>query len=160
MSWGPDAITIEKPADATSGQTPKATGALQNLKDIQSGYNAFFATRLDGSFVAWGNLYSVTQDDYFPLNHAQLGLTAEQITLWLEHTDLATLINRKGTTWRALSDDQKQSADNVSEAIALMVQNPSLIKRPVLQIQNNDQITRLHTGFQPDLYAGIFSDTP
>ena len=88
------------------------------------------------------------------------GLTAEQITLWLEHTDLATLINRKGTTWRALSDDQKQSADNVSEAIALMVQNPSLIKRPVLQIQNHDQITRLQTGFQPDLYAGIFSDTP
>lgn len=80
MSWGPDAITIEKPADATSGESPKATGALQNLKDIQSGYNAFFATRQDGSFVAWGNLYSVSQDDYFPLNHAQLGLTAEQIT--------------------------------------------------------------------------------
>jgi alpha-tubulin suppressor-like RCC1 family protein len=66
MSWGPDAITIEKPADATSGQTPKATRALQNLKDIQPGYNSFFATRQDGSFVAWGNLYSVSQDDYFP----------------------------------------------------------------------------------------------
>lgn len=88
------------------------------------------------------------------------GLTAEQIALWLEHTDLATLINRKGTTWRALSDAQKQSAENVSEAIALMVQNPSLIKRPVLQIQQNNHITRLQTGFQPDLYAGIFSDTP
>ena len=84
------------------------------------------------------------------------GLTAEQIALWLEHTDLATLINRKGTTWRALSDAQKQSAENVSEAIALMVQNPSLIKRPVLQIQQNNHITRLQTGFQPDLYAGIF----
>lgn len=88
------------------------------------------------------------------------GLTAEQIALWLEHTDLATLINRKGTTWRALSDAQKQSAENVSEAIALMVQNPSLIKRPVLQIQKDNHITRLQTGFQPDLYAGIFSDTP
>ncbi len=87
------------------------------------------------------------------------GLTAAQIALWLEHTDLATLINRKGTTWRALSDAQKQSAENVSEAIALMVQNPSLIKRPVLQIQQNNHITRLQTGFQPDLYAGIFSDT-
>lgn len=87
------------------------------------------------------------------------GLTAEQIALWLEHTDLATLINRKGTTWRALSDAQKQSAENVSEAIALMVQNPSLIKRPVLQIQQDNHITRLQTGFQPDLYAGIFSDT-
>ena len=88
------------------------------------------------------------------------GLTAEQIALWLEHTDLATLIIRKGTTWRALSDAQKQSAENVSEAIALMVQNPSLIKRPVLQIQQDNHITRLQTGFQPDLYAGIFSDTP
>jgi arsenate reductase len=70
---------------------------------------------------------------------------------WLAHVPLATLLNRKGTTWRALSDADKARAENEAGAIALMQQSPSLIKRPVLAHDG-----RVAVGFAPDNYAALF----
>lgn len=52
---------------------------------------------------------------------------------WCKQLDWQLLVNRRGTTWRKLSDNDKQDL-NQPKAIALMQQNPSLIKRPVWQI--------------------------
>lgn len=65
---------------------------------------------------------------------------------------LATLINRKGTTWRKLDAQQQAQADNPGDAIALMAAQPSLIKRPVLVHQN-----QVHVGFNAAQYAAIFN---
>ncbi len=70
---------------------------------------------------------------------------------WLARVPLATLLNRKGTTWRALSDADKARADTEAGAIALMQQSPSLIKRPVLVSGD-----RVAVGFAPDQYASLF----
>jgi arsenate reductase (glutaredoxin) len=62
-----------------------------------------------------------------------------------------TLINRKGTTWRNLSEDQKASAADTQSALALMLESPSVIKRPVLSVEG-----RIHVGFAIENYQQIF----
>ncbi|MBC3870357.1 arsenate reductase [Undibacterium oligocarboniphilum] len=85
------------------------------------------------------------------------GLDQVLIENWLEHIGSDQLINRKGTSWKALSDTQKQSADTRTGAIALMLNNPSLIKRPVLQISDEDGIHHVSVGFSDSQFSNIFS---
>jgi len=56
------------------------------------------------------------------------------------------LLNRAGTTFRKLDDADKQGIDR-EKAIRLMLANPSMIKRPVLDLGD-----RRLVGFKPDLY--------
>lgn len=76
------------------------------------------------------------------------GIDETTLKRWLERTDLAILINRKGTTWRALSEQDKACADNADTAIALIMEKPSLIKRPVLEYG-----TLLIVGFNENNYS-------
>ncbi len=62
------------------------------------------------------------------------GLTADLLQAWLKQVDLAVLINRKGTTWRGLADADKARADSLPNAIALLLETPTLIKRPVVDM--------------------------
>ncbi len=57
------------------------------------------------------------------------------------------LLNRRGTTWRRLADGQRENIDR-GKAMALMLEQPSLIKRPVL-----DTGAKTLIGFTPDYYA-------
>lgn len=50
---------------------------------------------------------------------------------WLEQLDLKVLVNRQGTTYKQLTDAEKQASENVTTALALLMSKPSLIKRPV-----------------------------
>ncbi|MFZ6723505.1 ArsC family reductase [Undibacterium sp. Ji49W] len=83
------------------------------------------------------------------------GLSRTAIESWLEHQNLDVLINRKGTTWRALSDAEKASASDTEQAIALMMDKPSVIKRPVMLIDNGDQ-QQVNVGFSVPQYQSIF----
>lgn len=62
------------------------------------------------------------------------------------------MLNTRGTTYRKLDDDQKADMDQ-QKAIALMLEYPAMIKRPLL-IHNEN----LFLGFKPDNYAEIFND--
>lgn len=90
------------------------------------------------------------------------GLTRGTVENWLTHVNLDVLINRKGTTWRALTDEQKASCENRDAAIALMIASPSIIKRPVLQIKasnNANEVTNTQqvvVGFSTQLYQPLF----
>ncbi len=59
-------------------------------------------------------------------------------------------INRSGTTFRALADTDKQ-AITAAKAIKLMLANPSMIKRPVIEVGS-----QLLVGFKPDQYEAAF----
>ncbi|MES2046761.1 MAG: ArsC family reductase [Pseudomonadota bacterium] len=83
------------------------------------------------------------------------GLTRNTVENWLGHVDLNLLINRKGTTWRALTDEQKASCDNRDAAISLMMASPSVIKRPVLQIISGST-QQIAVGFSAQLYQPLF----
>ena len=64
------------------------------------------------------------------------GIDKATITGWLKHLPLDKVLNNKSTTYRALTDAEKAGTTNKSKAIALMIQYPSLIKRPVWDLGN------------------------
>lgn len=84
------------------------------------------------------------------------GLDRPTVETWMQHLSLDVLINRKGTTWRALSDLQKASAADPQAALALMLAAPSLIKRPVLQIETGGA-SKICVGFSAQQYQPIFN---
>jgi arsenate reductase len=69
---------------------------------------------------------------------------------WARKLGWETLLNRNGTTFRSLPDADKASLDQ-AKAIALMLAQPSMIKRPVLDVGG-----ALTVGFKPDAYAAVF----
>ncbi|WP_372870911.1 arsenate reductase [Shewanella sp.] len=78
------------------------------------------------------------------------GLAAEQLNDWVERIGFEPLLNKKSTSFRALTDEQKQDID-ATKAVALMLDNPTLIKRPVLV--KGDAV---YTGFNDKLYSEVF----
>lgn len=89
-------------------------------------------------------------------NFKKDGLNQPTVEQWLKKSDLSILINRKGTTWRALTDAQKALADTTEGAIALMLENPSVIKRPVLVIVDQSEL-HVAVSFKSDQYQNLFS---
>lgn len=73
---------------------------------------------------------------------------------WLEQTESALgweqLLNKRGTTFRQLSDEQKGNLDK-DKAIALLLEHPAMIKRPVLIHEGN-----YYLGFKAEQYQEIF----
>ena len=69
---------------------------------------------------------------------------------WAKAVGWEVLLNRAGTTFRALPDGDKQGL-NEKKAIALMLEQPSMIKRPVLE-----QGAKIIVGFKPEIYAAAF----
>jgi len=75
------------------------------------------------------------------------GIEKAQLERWCKDVGWETLLNRAGTTFRKLPESDKSDL-NERKAIALMVAQPSMIKRPVLDLGN-----RLLVGFKPETYA-------
>ncbi len=61
------------------------------------------------------------------------GVTREQLAAWAQQLGWETLLNRKGTTWRKLADARKAAINDADAAFTLMIEQPSVIKRPLLQ---------------------------
>ena len=60
------------------------------------------------------------------------GIGADDVARWAEAVGIETLLNRRGTTWRGLSDADKAKGEG-DAAVALMATHPALIKRPVFE---------------------------
>src|SRR6516164_6925221 len=71
-----------------------------------------------------------------------------QLEEWAKKVGWETLLNRAGTTFRKLPDKDKNGLDT-KKAIALMLAQPSMIKRPVLDLGRG----KLLVGFAPDTYS-------
>lgn len=76
-------------------------------------------------------------------DYKKAGIDAATLSGWAKDVGWEVLLNRAGTTWRKLSDEAREGVDE-AKAIALMVEQPSLIKRPV--VTGGD---RLLVGFKP-----------
>jgi arsenate reductase len=79
------------------------------------------------------------------------GLDRATAAAWLDQRDWQVLVNRKGTTWRNLTDAQKAAVVDKASALELMLAHTSVIKRPVLAGAG-----ALQVGYTPGLYAGVF----
>lgn len=89
--------------------------------------------------------------DYQFHDFKKQGVSPAQLTRWIEAAGLARVLNRKGTTWRKLSAAEQATAESVEGAITLMVSHSSLIKRPVLEHQQQTLL-----GFDEAHYLEIF----
>ena len=76
------------------------------------------------------------------------GIERERLEAWSKKVGWETLLNQAGTTFRKLPDKDKSGLD-AKKAIALMLEQPSMIKRPVLDLGGG----KLLVGFKPDVYA-------
>ncbi len=79
------------------------------------------------------------------------GIDSTRLESWSRDVSWETLLNRAGTTFRKLPEADKADIDK-RKAIALMIAQPSVIKRPVLDVGG-----RLLVGFKPELYAQTFA---
>jgi arsenate reductase (glutaredoxin) len=75
------------------------------------------------------------------------GAPKEKLKAWAGELGWESLLNRAGTTFRKLPDADKEGL-NERKALALMLAQPSMIKRPVLDVRN-----KLVVGFKPEVYA-------
>lgn len=78
------------------------------------------------------------------------GVTREKLEAWVAAVGWETVLNRAGTTFRKLPEADRADLD-AQKAIALMLAQPSMIKRPVLETGAQIQV-----GFKPDAYAALF----
>jgi arsenate reductase (glutaredoxin) len=80
-------------------------------------------------------------------DYKAVGIDAARLARWIAAEGWETVLNRAGTTFRKLSDADKADLD-ADKATALMLAQPSMIKRPVLEHPGGILI-----GFKPELYA-------
>lgn len=79
------------------------------------------------------------------------GLEAEQLKQWIKDLGWESIINKRGTTWRAL-DDETKSTMNDEKALAHALAQPAMIKRPLLIEQG-----KITLGFKAAEYQALFS---
>ncbi|MCW8917668.1 MAG: ArsC family reductase [Gammaproteobacteria bacterium] len=80
------------------------------------------------------------------------GLTAERLQQWNGAVGWEALLNRRGTSWRQLPQEVKEAIDEPS-ALAMILENPTLIKRPVLELNDGT----VHVNFKADDYARLLN---
>jgi len=84
------------------------------------------------------------------------GLSLEQLQLFVQHLGWQGLINRSSTSWRQLSPEQQaellllqnMETANADQAMQILLQTPTLLKRPILNVDNQWLI-----GFKPETYS-------
>jgi arsenate reductase len=95
---------------------------------------------------AWLEAHGVDYDFH---DYKTAGIDRATLEKWVKVVGWEVLLNRAGTTFRKLPDDAKQDIDE-QKAIRLMLEQPSIIKRPVLE-----QGRTLLVGFTEDRYSAI-----
>jgi arsenate reductase (glutaredoxin) len=84
-------------------------------------------------------------------NYKTDGITAEKLKSWCKKLDWEKLLNKRSTTWRSLSKEEQEKVTDEASAIAVLLKNTSLIKRPVIEFGNN-----LLAGFDEKALSNIF----
>lgn len=93
---------------------------------------------------AWLDTHGVAYEFH---DYKMVGVEKDKLKQWSDKVGWETLLNRAGTTFKKLPDSDKEGLTE-KKALALMLAQPSMIKRPVLEIGG-----KLLVGFKPDIYA-------
>lgn len=76
------------------------------------------------------------------------GITKDKLEEWCKQVGWETLLNKKSTTWRGLTAKEQAATTDQSAAIKIMIENNSIIKRPVIEGSN-----KLIVGFNEENYS-------
>ena len=85
-------------------------------------------------------------------DYKKQGVPADRMDDWIKSVGWEVLVNRQGTTWRKLDESTKAGVMDAASAKALMLANPSVIKRPVLE---QGGVVK-QVGFDPAKYEVTF----
>jgi len=84
-------------------------------------------------------------------DYKESGIDRAHLKAWSKAVGWETLLNRSGTTFRKLSDEEKEGLTE-TKAISLMLAAPTMIKRPVLEKDGSVTV-----GFKPEIYEALFA---
>lgn len=89
-------------------------------------------------------------------DYKKQGIDKDSVQRWVDELRIDKVLNKRGTTWRKLTDEQREAADNhVDKAIDLLVDNTSMIKRPIIEGELEDRAILL-CGFDEAALSEIF----
>lgn len=86
--------------------------------------------------------------DYAFHDYKKEGAHEGKVAAWIAGKGVDAVLNKRGTTFRKLSDDEKADATDSQKAVTLLVQHPSMIKRPVVEYDNG-----ILVGFKEDEWS-------
>ncbi|PJC86582.1 ArsC family reductase [Vibrio sp. HA2012] len=89
--------------------------------------------------------------DYQFHDYRKQGVDRDMVSTFCHQFGWEQVLNKRGTTYRQLTQEQKETL-NESAAIALLTDYPAMIKRPVLQIDD-----QYYLGFKAEHYSAIFN---
>ncbi|WP_201615656.1 Spx/MgsR family RNA polymerase-binding regulatory protein [Psychrobacter urativorans] len=90
-------------------------------------------------------------------DYKKQGIAKESVQRWVDKLGVGKVLNKRGTTWRKLSDEQKTLADaDEDAAIELLLANTSMIKRPIVEGELEDKKILL-CGFDEVTFDTTFS---
>ena len=81
-------------------------------------------------------------------DYKAMGIDKDRLKAWSDEVGWETLLNRAGTTFKKLPDADREGLTE-KKALALMLAQPSMIKRPVLDLGRG----KVLVGFAPDIYS-------
>lgn len=99
----------------------------------------------------WLDAHGVAYDFH---DYKKKGISREKLDQWLMQLPWEKLVNRNGTTWRKLPDEQKLSVTNSESAASFLQGNTSAIRRPIIENAEGQIVT---LGFSENDYGQIFS---
>ncbi|GAA4641707.1 ArsC family reductase [Pontixanthobacter gangjinensis] len=91
--------------------------------------------------------------DYVFHDYKKEGADPAKLTAWIADKGVDVVLNRRGTTFRKLSDAQKAGID-AAKAVTLLQEHPSMIKRPVAEYTRGSGGTLV--GFKEDEWSAAF----
>ncbi|MCG8046629.1 MAG: ArsC family reductase [Candidatus Thiodiazotropha endolucinida] len=98
--------------------------------------------------IRWLGEHGITYQFH---NYKKVGVDEKLLRQWVDRVGWEALLNRRGMMWRRL-DDSVKAEINEESAIRVMLETPSIIKRPVLETDKT-----LNVGFTEEAYSKLFS---
>ncbi|OZG70574.1 arsenate reductase [Hahella sp. CCB-MM4] len=83
-------------------------------------------------------------------DYKKQGVPTDSLRQWLQQAGTEVIVNKRGTSWRKLSDEEKSLVETIEGAISLLESNSSVIKRPIIEAGSD-----LIIGFNPDQMASL-----
>lgn len=93
------------------------------------------------------------ESSYVFFDYKKQAPDAELLRGFIDKSSLAAVVNRQGTTYKKMGDDEKKALDQVESALPILIAHPSMIKRPII-IYPDHSIT---LGFLPELIGSKFT---
>jgi Spx/MgsR family transcriptional regulator len=100
--------------------------------------------------LTWLDTHGVAYDFH---DYKKKGISAEVLLGWSKQVGWESLLNRRGLTWKQLPDAEREKIKTERDAIQLMTERTSIIKRPLIEV--NGKVLLL--GFDEDAYARAFN---